>query len=187
MTRNKTVMMLKWPVPLTTDCEIGSDWTVPYDIKDFKFRRVRRDGMQVDEKGRETGKVWPADYVRIFGRKYGYADEAEPEAQESSETPSETPEPAETPSASPPSSAVEGPSTAARNALSTAGEVFEFQLRSWGIGTAEKLAHVIVKCRGRGTHPLKVISPTGESALWGTANIMVNPIEFETVAKIHGL
>jgi DNA polymerase I-like protein with 3'-5' exonuclease and polymerase domains len=184
MTRNKTVLAFKWPVPLTTDCEIGSDWTVPYDTKDFKFRRVRRDGMQVDEKGRDTGKVWPADYVRLFGAKYGYADDAEAPP----ETPSETPESPEATAPAPEAPPVaQEPSQAAREALGKSGETFEFHLRSWGVGTAEKLAHVIVKCRGRGTHPLKVVSPTGESALWDTASIMVNPIEFETVAKIHGL
>ena len=82
MTRNKTLLNLKWRVPLTTDCEIGRDWTVPWDLKDFKFQRVRADGFQTDEKGRlyrdkETGeiqaKLWPPDYVKIFGPTYGFA------------------------------------------------------------------------------------------------------------------
>lgn len=82
MTRNKTILGLRWPVPLTTDCEIGFDWTVPWDVKDFKYRRVRPDGLQVDEKGhlprdRETGKLkaklWPAKFVKLFGPVYGFA------------------------------------------------------------------------------------------------------------------
>ena len=82
MTRNKTLLSLKWNVPLTTDCEIGYDWTVPWDIKDFKFQRVRPDGFQTDEKGalyrdKETGelkaKLWPSEYVKMFGPAYGYA------------------------------------------------------------------------------------------------------------------
>jgi DNA polymerase-1 len=82
MTRNKTVLRLKWKVPLTTDCEVGFDWTVPWDLKDFKFQRVRPDGLQVDEKGllprkKETGelkaKIWPPKMLEIFGPKYGFA------------------------------------------------------------------------------------------------------------------
>jgi DNA polymerase I-like protein with 3'-5' exonuclease and polymerase domains len=82
MTRNKTLLNLKWGVPLTTDCEIGFDWTVPWDIKDFKFQRVRADGFQTDENGnlyrdKESGelkaKLWPAEYVKIFGPVYGFA------------------------------------------------------------------------------------------------------------------
>lgn len=82
MTRNKTILNLKWAVPLTTDCEVGYDWTVPWDLKDFKYQRVRPDGFQTDEKGRlyrdkETGqlkaKLWPSGFVKIFGKLYGFA------------------------------------------------------------------------------------------------------------------
>ena len=82
MTRNKTLLNLKWGVPLTTDCEIGYDWTVPWDIKDFKYQRVRPDGFQTDEHGglyrdKESGelkaKLWPAEYVKTFGPVYGFA------------------------------------------------------------------------------------------------------------------
>lgn len=66
------------------------------------------------------------------------------------------------------------------------GDTYEYHLRNWGVGTADKLARVIVECRGRGTHPLKVISPTGESAL-GDLVVNVNPIEFDTIAKMHKL
>jgi len=90
MTRNKTLLNLKWSVPLTTDCEIGHDWTVPWDIKDFKFQRVRADGFQTNEHGGlyrhekddkngkfkagELGaKRWPPEYVKTFGAVYGFA------------------------------------------------------------------------------------------------------------------
>lgn len=36
MTRNKAVMKLGWPVPLTSDVEIGFNWTVPWDLKKIK-------------------------------------------------------------------------------------------------------------------------------------------------------
>ena len=188
MTRNKTVMRLKWRVPLTTDCEIGFDWTVPWDTKDFKFRRVRRDGVQVNEKGEPTSKVWPPDLVAIFGARYGYHDEAPPEGQEPPQTAADAA--LDAIAADLPSASETLPLAAARAPLAPSlgkGEHYDYHLRRWGVGVAEQLAQVIVKCRGRGTHPLRVFSPTGDNALWDNASIMVSPIEFETVAKIHGI
>jgi DNA polymerase I-like protein with 3'-5' exonuclease and polymerase domains len=186
MTRNKTVMRLNWRVPLTTDCEIGFDWTVPYDTKDFKFRRVRRDGVQLDEKGEPTKKVWPAELARIFGARYGFAEDGPGVVPQivadalDGVTASDA--------ATSPAPVSEAP-VAAQSAPSPSlgrGDVYEYHLRSWGVGTADRLARVIVECQGRGTHPLKVISPTGEEAL-GKLIVNVNPIEFETVAKMHKL
>lgn len=91
MARNKTILSMKWAVPLTTDCEIGFDWTVPWNIKDFKYRRVRPDGLQTDEHGRlprdkKTGKLvakrWPEKFVKIFGPGYGFAPVLENPTQE---------------------------------------------------------------------------------------------------------
>jgi DNA polymerase I-like protein with 3'-5' exonuclease and polymerase domains len=91
MARNKTILNMKWAVPLTTDCEIGFDWTVPWNIKDFKYRRVRPDGLQTDEHGRlprdkKTGKLvakrWPEKFVKIFGPGYGFAPVLENPTQE---------------------------------------------------------------------------------------------------------
>ena len=185
MTRNKTVLRLKWKVPLTTDCEVGYNWTVPYDTKDFKFRRVRRDGVQLDEKGNPTKKVWPDKLVRLFGARYGFAEDGPGEAPKAATEASEAPK--TTTEAGTAAQIMEAVTAApvARPTLGR-GEVYEYRLRNWGVGTADKLARVIVECRGRGLHPLKVFSPTGESAL-GELMVTVNPIEFDTIAKIHGL
>lgn len=63
MNRNKAVLGLKWPVPLTSDVEIGVDWTVPWNLN----------------KIRHSGK-WPAELVDLF-----------PEAKGAKPTPVETP------------------------------------------------------------------------------------------------
>jgi DNA polymerase I-like protein with 3'-5' exonuclease and polymerase domains len=223
MTRNKTILNMKWSVPLTTDCEVGHDWTVPWDIKDFKFRRVRPDGFQTDEKGRlyrdkETGeikaKLWPADFVKIFGPVYGFApvtenltaeegqkffgDDWQPLAltdkasapEQPLQPPPEMPQTPQTPSEGAPvvTPGVPAPSIPAvpRPHLER-GEVYKYHLRNVGVGIAEKLAHVIVQCQGRGSHPLRVVGPTGDDLLWAGATIMVNPIEFETAATYHGI
>lgn len=44
MTSNPMVMGMKWPVPLTTDCEIGRDWTVSWAINEMLYREIRFDG-----------------------------------------------------------------------------------------------------------------------------------------------
>jgi len=237
MTRNKTILNMKWNVPLTTDCEVGFDWTVPFDMKNFKFKRVRPDGFQTDEKGRLyrdggelKAKLWPADFVKIFGPVYGFAPVVENLTAEEgkkffgddwkpleltdrpsepttpleapAETPSETPRAATEPSEDPPEPSVEHPTepsgapppSAAPTAPSSPlpprlerGEVFEFRLRDLGVGVANRLAHVIVECQGRGSHPLRVIGPMGEDVLWEGATIMVNPHEFRTAANYHGI
>lgn len=36
MCRNPAILKLGWPVPLTSDVEIGRDWTVPWDLKKIR-------------------------------------------------------------------------------------------------------------------------------------------------------
>lgn len=49
MNRNPALLKLKWPIPLTSDVEIGLNWSVPWDLK--KMRR--------------TGK-WPEELKSLF-------------------------------------------------------------------------------------------------------------------------
>jgi len=236
MTRNKTILNMKWQVPLVTDCEIGYDWTVPWDIKDFKYQRVRPDGFQTDEKGRlyrdkETGelkaKLWPQEFVKLFGPVYGYAPVVEnlteeegkkffgPEWQPLPLNDAPTPPTAplvDAPPATPrgvlsvpetPSQAAQAPTTASQAPTPSAspqtpsfqapgprlerGEPFEYKLHEIGIGIADKLARVIVECQGRGSHPLRVVGPSGEDLLWPGATIMVSPVEFNMAARLQGI
>jgi len=224
MTRNKSILNMKWAVPLTTDCEIGYDWTVPFNIKDFKYRRVRPDGFQTDEHGRlyrEDGvlkaKLWPPDFVKIFGPVYGFAPVLENLTEEEgrkffgdewqplplSQEPQEPAAPLASPSVAqePQAPSEESPAAPAPTSprpLPAApaplpgprlerGAVYEYALRDLGVGVADRLARTIVQCQGRGSHPLRVVGPGGEAVLWPGASIMVNPIEFETVANLYGI
>jgi DNA polymerase I-like protein with 3'-5' exonuclease and polymerase domains len=196
MCRNKTVLGLKWPVPLTTDCEVGYDWTVPYKANVFKNRRVRRDGVELDAKGKPTGKVWPDDLVRIFGPRYGFPPT---ETMEALGEGSGVPEPSLEGSAQEPipqeSEALQSPSepftvpptTPSPPTKFEKGEVHEYRLhKKLGSGLAHVLAEVLVECRGRGFNPLRVLSPTGENVLW-EESILVNPIEFDIIARSKGI
>lgn len=231
MARNKTILGLKWPVPLTTDCEIGYDWTVPWDIKDFKYRRIRADGLLVDHHGRiprdrDTGKIktkiWPMNFVKLFGARYGYAPVVEnpteeegrallgpnwqplpsdgaalpaPAARPSQEAP-ETRQavPQDLPTEASPSDASSTPRPSEPVSRPPApeprldkGQVYEFRIQRLGVSVAYKLAQAIVQCRGRGTHPLRVVGPNGESLLWEGDEILVSPVEFEITANVLGL
>lgn len=46
MCSNPFLTAMRWPVPLTTDCEIGRDWTVKWDLNEMKYREIRFDGDQ---------------------------------------------------------------------------------------------------------------------------------------------
>lgn len=41
MVSNAYVLGMNWPVPLTTDVEIGYDWTVPWDLNGMRYGEVR--------------------------------------------------------------------------------------------------------------------------------------------------
>jgi DNA polymerase I-like protein with 3'-5' exonuclease and polymerase domains len=243
MTRNKTILGLKWAVPLTTDCEIGVDWTVPWNIKDFQYRRVRADGLQVDEKGRiprdrDTGriktKIWPLRFVKIFGDRYGYARVLENPSEEEGrallgpdwqplpvdgDAPSapsfsppvgvpppasqEAPQPSQEAGGAPvavaaPTGPVGAPGASPsplrphggmpqEGAWLERGQPYEFRVPKLGVGMAYRLAQAIVECRGKGSHPLRVIGPNGESLLWEGADILVSPLEFEITIKLLGV
>lgn len=75
MTRNKPLLDLKWKVPLTSDVEIGYDYTVPWNLKNFQARRVRRDGVEVDFNGKPSKTTWPQAFLDVFGPLYGFADD----------------------------------------------------------------------------------------------------------------
>lgn len=241
MARNPIILGMKWPVPLTTDCEIGWDWSVPWNLKDFEYHRVRPDGLQTDEKGKlprgKGGKLsakrWPQKFLDIFGPKYGFApildnpteeegkalfgsdwvplplsedvpppEFVEPPAPPPVEVkaalaenfpelqiPEESPPPQEAaqalPVALPPTQAPETPMPPpVPSAPSTGiqGDVFSYRLRMLSVGTAEKLAHIIVRCQGTGTRLLKLYGPKGEELLLGS-EIRVNPVKFETLVE----
>jgi len=62
MTSNPFIKAKRWPVPLTTDCEIGHDWTVHWDLNAMRFREVRFDG---DKKVKEPKKPSIKDFPTV--------------------------------------------------------------------------------------------------------------------------
>lgn len=64
MNRNASILKLRWPIPLTSDVEIGNSWMVPWDLK----------------KCRKTGK-WPDELRGLFKESLNVPVAPPPEAK----------------------------------------------------------------------------------------------------------
>jgi len=99
MTRNSALLKLKWPIPLTSDVEIGLDWSVPWDLK-----KMRKSGKWPEElKGlfpdslnaptapsetKEVAKPKKTTTIRVYRLKSFSTEEIGPLARLLSEKPS---------------------------------------------------------------------------------------------------
>lgn len=201
MTRNPFVLAQKWPIPLTTDVEIGLDWTVPWDLNAMKYKEVRFIG---NKKIKDPTKCpegysweelpsWPQELIPWFpeaGEDGVVATETPPvpsSAVESVEVPSIVETAAQAP-VLPPSPVVED-----RFSHIPPGGCWTFKLAArLTPKTAGTLAEVIRYCRGKGTRVLKLQSRSGEDLtewvdLLGVTSIQVSPLEFDAVARSKGL
>jgi len=62
MTSNAMIVGRNWPIPLTTDCEIGSDWTVNWALNEMLFNEIRFDGnKKVKEPKKPQRESFPDD------------------------------------------------------------------------------------------------------------------------------
>jgi len=145
MTRNKGIMSLKWKVPLTSDVELGWDYTVPWNLKNFVARRVRRDGVEVEFNGEPTKTVWPQTFLDAFGPIYGFADDEDAPKP----VPKAPPKPA---------------------TLTHLIEIEEISL-----GLMEPLAHMLMRVKDTGNHRLDIRLKGGSSLLWPGAVFFVDP------------
>jgi len=70
MTSNKIILSKKWPVPFTTDVEIGKNWTVPWDLGKYRGGK----------------KPWPEELKSLFKSGVEYVEkETSPEKVETRE------------------------------------------------------------------------------------------------------
>ena len=146
MCRNKAILNLKWPVPLTSDVEMGMDWTVHWNLKE-----MRRDGVCPPElEGCFKGLV-PKDKKVV----------SPPEAQGTTlERASSSPK-TTTPQSKPPSSPPKD------------GPVRIYQLKSLGLSELEPLARIMAGGSPNAPARLRVLDPEGGditgvlSTVWG--------------------
>lgn len=145
MTRNKGVLSLKWKVPLTSDVELGWNYTVPWNLKNFIARRIRRDGVEVKFDGTPTKTVWPQQFLDVFGPIYGFADD--PDAPK--------------PAVKPPPKQV--------------APVHLIEIEELSVGLIESLANLLVRVKDTGDHRLEVRLKGGASLLWIGSDFRVDP------------
>jgi len=61
MINNEIIQKLKWPVPLTSDVEIGLDWSVPFDLNAMRMGEVKYKGdkkVKSKEDAVKAGMDW---------------------------------------------------------------------------------------------------------------------------------
>lgn len=216
MTSNPLILKQGWPVPLTTDTEIGHDWTVSWDLNGMRYREVRFEGdKKVKEPKAPSRKDFdsPADYDAAL-EKYQAAKaawEAMPHSypatlrkcfkQAGSTDPGESSTPAE---ASPPSTeppiVAEGPAVVEPPVTEVdfhpprggkPGDFYDFTLKApLTAPTCVALSEVIATCKGRGTRKLRLKLPDGSFLEgWGgdKGGILVNDQQFYYLAEAKGL
>jgi len=169
MTRNKAILGMKWPVPLTCDVEIGHDWTVPWHTTEMEHGEIRFIGNTKYKKPPE-GYDWES--------MQKYPDELIPWLKE--QTP--VPQPA-LPSQRP------SPIDSVAPEVPPGGE-FVYQLKSpLTVGTLIKLADVISQCQNKGMATLKILTREGVTLEGWDKNIMVkiSPTTFHVLAQHYGI
>jgi len=199
MTSNPFIMKKNWPVPFTCDVEIGTNWTVPWDLNAMRYKEVRFVGDKKFYKAEDlpegenwdTLSSWPAKLIPLFG-----------EAQDDGSGP-DSPPPGSTPA--PPTSDTdpsEPPATpgsiGARSVEDGAPKVdvggeYLYRLSSpLTMDTILKLGEVISQCRNGGTRVLKLQSREGESldgwvGQLGLEEFLVSDQQFYFLAQERGL
>jgi DNA polymerase I-like protein with 3'-5' exonuclease and polymerase domains len=151
----KVIAKLAWRVPLTCDVEAGTTWAVPWNITKIRYGKQ---AMPPELAGVFT------TLVKAEGAKGG------PEGGGASggKADAVAPPPA-------PGTAYESPAKGVQIPDLPKGADFVYVVRSSDLTMRMqvRLANVIQRCRGRGSHPFKIVTETGEP-LWDGEPIYVN-------------
>lgn len=199
---NRTTAKLGWPIPLTVDIEMGYDWTVPYNLTAMTWGKAK------------PAKSWNAHWARLFPKRYAHylsiggtpidgAPESPPSSgggpkpepvtprpeppasasSSSTQARAEVSPPTTSGSSTPPPPPTPTPSGTLRKGAPYIHRISKSQMR---VGNIERLAMVIHKSRGRGTHPLRIeVIETGET-VWED-DLLIDPTTFTVLAREHGV
>ncbi len=216
MTSNRFIMAKRWPIPLTTDTEIGRDWTVKWDLNEMLTREARFDGDEKVKPPRkpelrdfdspsafqEATAAYPAKQAaweamphsfpltlrRVFKNHGAIGAAAATEPTNPEPTPAEVePERAAVTEFQPPKLTDVPTFDPPRG--NTAGGAYEFVLHSpLTTITCVKLARIIKECRNGGTRKLRLRLPDGTALEgWAGEEIFVNDQQFYWMAQQQGL
>lgn len=205
MIRNQFILNMRWPIPLTSDVEIGFDWTVPWSLNEMRYREVRFKGNKKVKKPKDKAEVlaWealPDSWPEILKPHFRYKDWnalqaaikqgafgiKPPEAGQDNPAPEPPPE-ASAPQPAPQPEPESTPLAAMGLPSLKAGAVFEYRIKvPLTLGTMNALAEAIHKCRGRGTKKLRLVASDG-TVLDGVnevlGEVLVSDQEFTIIAN----
>ena len=162
------VKKLGWPIPLKVDIEFGADWTVPMNLTEMEYN--------------QGGGTWDARLAGVFPTKYqNYLDHGGTPIGEAPQPKAAVKAPKAQKPTQPPASTVE-----VEVPKNGGGEhVYQVARSVLSPETAQRLAKVIRKCRGRGTDLLRIETEDGEPILDNPLKVSI--LEFQIIARYEGL
>jgi len=160
MCNNSAVKSLKWRVPLTCDIECGPNWMVEWHITKMNHGK----------------KKWPDELKPYFPKAIAKQTAATDPTATGAEPTSGTPSPARATAEAP----------AESEAKPSNGVYTHTMQGALTTVRAYRLSEVIVKCAGRGTSKLRVLTSDGAEIDYGPA-VQVNHVEFRVWAREAGL
>lgn len=175
MTRNSSLLRLKWPIPLKVDIEAGDDWTVPHNLTEMEFNKTSN---------------WTPRLVRTFPHRYasylqcggtpliGFDEPPPTTGGGDSQTP--TPQPTSPPAHSD-REVFQVPETGK-------GKIYTHVIHSsrLSLGLMDKLAQIIYMCEGRGLESLRIVTENGD-VLWEDLGTVLSATEFKVIAGEHNI
>ena len=204
MCHNDIILAKKWPIPLTSDVEIGHDWTVPWDLNSMRAGEVRFQGDQKFKKkvkAQDAGVDWDQlpSFPAILQPLFRYqtleaivnADWDNPDPLPDPDAPPTPPSTPPPPSSAPPVDVPPQTQQMTPPAGLKSGDQYTHRLNCpLSIGAMEALAHVVVECQGRGSKILALESLQGTPLSgWEPEGhpVLVNEQEFFVLARHRGL
>jgi DNA polymerase I-like protein with 3'-5' exonuclease and polymerase domains len=172
---NKAADPLKWTVPLKVDVEFGNDWTVPYNLTEMAWN--------------QGGGEWTPRWIKAFPSQYqnylscgGKPVDGTPPPDTTQGNPLKAIDGTDTGIRSPDRSS---PPPDAPAAPEREGQSYVFRVRSLTAANAERLAHVLAHCVGKGVDTLHIRDSRGNDLL--EAPVKVAYDQFRMVAEFARL
>lgn len=175
----KTVRTMPWRVPMTSDVEVGHDWTVPWNIGHIRHGKAP---MPSELEGLIALDAENRPPVAAASPSENRPAAVSAPAREDGPRPVEVARPQEV-------SATPSRLEAESRPRVEGGNVFVYRIerKRLTVTTANRLAKVIDAAAGRGSSLLQVVvAETGEP-LWTEPPVYVNPIEFEVLMNARNM
>lgn len=197
MCRNNLLSKLKWPIPLTTDCEIGYDWSAPWDLNEIWHKECRFDGdkkLKCPKKDedldgwqawQDNTSYWPKSLEPWFKVKTLLEAEGQEAPPVTTVAPAQLPPPASMANVS-----LADPAPAKNLKAKTTNGTYTHTLSGPMSGwMAVRLAEVILKVEGMGASRLVLKTQDGRilEGWEGPSPVMINATEFQFWAREKGV